>query len=511
MFGFSIHIQQYLLLLLQRIVSDYRDTFIKGVAQTQPKFELRSAAILPLYSEMDGQTQIHVASVPRHFSSDYRTQEKPTKEQYANQIRSLCNRLQQRPERSPVRRRNSWFDSRSSRDCSMLSASDQGIMETQSTSSTSQRTNDPGSHTSSDQRRIGAQNRSLSNQRAIEERCTSSSSDRIMDRYSESYSSEISTERTSFTGQISTERTSFSGQRMMDAGMPAPGQRITGGLTDAHSWSGSEQGIKETRNPSEKTLSYNYNMWQINEWQEPVVKDRNNKNKCVYYLDEEQPSNLEEFSYMVDGRSTDPRILPAVVATIRFLRQRYHRMLLDMKPKSKEFFEREFAKLERNRFYTKGYGNTQGSLDSWDESDSGTADSHDGQNYVKVSTDNHQSGCVNSVRGSDSSVSANGSCCSTLPAPRDRFSEPYALHAAASVGDTDRVMSLTLRGYDVNSLNNNRWPAVEMALRTYKFRCAIFLIEAGTNMMAYTEQRKREYRDVIIKARRHLQIVKTSL
>ncbi len=264
-----------------------------------------------------------------------------------------------------------------------------------------------------------------------------------------------------------------------------------------------------------RTASEAYKLVNHLTWAEQANHENGNNNKrdIMYYIDEEQPSDIEAFSDMVNGRSADPRILPAMIQTIRYLRQGYHQMLLDMKPKSKDFFDREFAKLERNRFYTRERG--RAGTSSPEESDSGMTDWSYGR-YC-VSRKSNQS--IISQNGDkmiyDSDWSHSRSDSGVTLLSNDNFSKQainnYALRVAATNGDTDQVMHLTLQGCDLNHLGEDGWPPIELALRNSRFRCAIFLVEAGTEMETYTARKMQEYTEIIYKSRKYLHVLQTSL
>ena len=386
--------------------------------------------------------------------------------------------------------------------------------------------------------------------------------------------------------------------------------------------------------------------------------------KHDYYIDEEQPADLESFNLMVNGTSADPRILPAVVETIKYLRQTYRQTLLNMnpKPKSRDLWDNSTDNESSDdwsdsTYNTRSSGSKAGSKVSFEDqkiangkrtgdirgelerralqgaqsnddywSDSSGARSATGS---KVSFDDHSisnvqrngnlranfdkkapnvgqsnddywsdgSGTIdtsnstrysngpgdvrgqlerraqrvaqskaylrrqalgnNSLRaanehgernGSTRGIEGKGKLTRGVPTPimtkqqsngrmvkdgpkngRDNerndsgvsvehdiidqlvHDNPLALHAASHDGDLDRVIRLTLNGYDLNKQGKFGWPPVEFALRRSRFRCAIFLIEAGTNMTYYTKQKVEEYRKVLLKARKYLKMITTIL
>ena len=247
-----------------------------------------------------------------------------------------------------------------------------------------------------------------------------------------------------------------------------------------------------------------------------------------YFVDDEQPTDPESFSSMVNYTTADPRILPAVVETVRYLRQTYHQLLLSMRPKSFSFFEKE-----RENLGTRS-----------DSSEEHFSSLSDDTNSAKVrvslpynqNSTRHRKKRANSTLSSSSNSSASlgnhqlirrsvtGSCDKWSGSDRHRFrrvtfdtvnlqknDQPYELHAAASEGDTDEVMMLTLNGCDLNAPDSDGFPAFEFALRRSKFRCAIFLVEAGTDIDMYTRKKLKEYETLLRKSRSYMHVMKTTL
>ena len=383
--------------------------------------------------------------------------------------------------------------------------------------------------------------------------------------------------------------------------------------------------------------------------------------KHEYYIDEEQPTDLESFNLMVNGTSADPRILPAVVETIKYLRQTYRQTLLNMhpKPKSRDLWDnstdnessddwsdstyntRSSGSKAGSRVFSedqkiangRGIGDVRGKLegralqgaqsnddywsdssgarnatgskvffddhsvsnsqrngnlrgkfgerapkvaqfsdDNWSDSSGTTGTSHStrssngsgdvrgqlerraqrvaqskaylqrqafGNNSLRAANEHGERNGLIEVKGkvkrgvsipittkqqsngrmvkdgpknghenerNDSSVNVEHDIIDKLV-----HDNPLALHAASRDGDLDRVIRMTLNGYDLNKQGKLGWPPVEFALRRSRFRCAIFLIEAGTNMTYYTKQKVEEYRKVLLKARKYLKMITTIL
>lgn len=386
--------------------------------------------------------------------------------------------------------------------------------------------------------------------------------------------------------------------------------------------------------------------------------------KNEYYIDEEQPTDLESFNLMVNGTSADPRILPAIVETIKYLRQSYRQTLLNMNPKPKSkalwnnstdnessddwsdstyntrssgskagskvsFVDQRIANSNRHRYGRdrlergaqqgaqpnddywsdssgarsatgskvsfddqsisngKRNGNLRGKFDKkapevaqsndyyWSDSSitTGTSNStgnSDGSRVARGQLDRRAQRVVQSKaylerqafgnyslraaneygerNGSTRSIEGKGKVTKGVSAHimtkqqsngrmakdgpkngRDNerndsgvivdhdtidkhvHDNPLALHAAARDGDLDMVIRFTLSGYDLNKQGKLGWPPVEFALQKSRFRCVIFLIEAGTNMTCYTKQKVEEYRKVLLKARKYLKMITTIL
>eukprot|EP00794_Sanderia_malayensis_P005625 gene5625-6320_t len=194
-----------------------------------------------------------------------------------------------------------------------------------------------------------------------------------------------------------------------------------------------------------------------------------------------------------------------------------------MKPKSRDFFDREYAKMERNRFYVAMMerierGNRNSSPATDDGNDSGTGDWSHGRLCVsRESISSQRSGDRIYNDDSDWTHRSRSDSGVTVMSNGSVFKQAInnnnnaLLRLAAISGNTDQVMHLTLQGCDLNQPGHDGWPAVDAALGNSRFKCAIFLIEAGTNMAEYTTRKMAEYTEIIYRARQYLYVVKTCL
>eukprot|EP00795_Rhopilema_esculentum_P012356 gene12356-3010_t len=206
-----------------------------------------------------------------------------------------------------------------------------------------------------------------------------------------------------------------------------------------------------------------------------------------YFVDDEQPTDPESFSSMVNTTTADPRILPAVVETVRYLRQTYHQLLLSTRPKSFSFFEKERENL-------------------------GTRSDSSEEHFSSLSDDTN-SAKVLVTGGRDRWSGSDRHRCRRVTFDTANLQEykPYELHAAASEGNIDKVMMLTLNGCDLNAPDSDGFPAFEFALRRSKFRCAIFLVEAGSDIDMYTRKKLKEYEKLLKKSRSYMHVMETTL
>lgn len=69
-----------------------------------------------------------------------------------------------------------------------------------------------------------------------------------------------------------------------------------------------------------------------------------------------------------------------------------------------------------------------------------------------------------------------------------------SLHRAAAGGDLEYVKLLVEGGDDVNALDETGWPVLHAAVTTGNFDCGAWLIEAGANLVDYTNSVIEEYR-----------------
>lgn len=68
------------------------------------------------------------------------------------------------------------------------------------------------------------------------------------------------------------------------------------------------------------------------------------------------------------------------------------------------------------------------------------------------------------------------------------------LHRAAAKGDLEHVKLLVEEGNDVNALDESGWPVLHAAVTTGNFDCCTWLIDAGADLMEYTNFVIDEYR-----------------
>ena len=68
------------------------------------------------------------------------------------------------------------------------------------------------------------------------------------------------------------------------------------------------------------------------------------------------------------------------------------------------------------------------------------------------------------------------------------------LHRAAANGDLEHVKLLVEEGYDVNILDESGWPVLHAAVTTGNFDCYAWLIDAGADLVEYTNFVIDEYR-----------------
>ena len=292
----------------------------------------------------------------------------------------------------------------------------------------------------------------------------------------------------------------------------------------------SETVVTTTRKSPRKTNISNFNFDNDVKLIEKTVSKSGLVPDKYYYIDEEQPADLESYNLMVNGTLGDPRILPAVVDTIKYLRYLYHQLLMQAKCRSSSFCDREM-----DNFRSKG-------SDSYSSDDLSSGEfSFDKPQYlehervrvkksaIEKSTSNsgvtnamsshrqlRKSGKPNEISkdrvhgesdGRDSDSGIHFDC----DAFESKICVNNRLHEAAKDGDVEKVIELILDCCDVNGLNGDGWPAIESALNNSKFRAALLLIEAGTDMRAYTEKKVDEYEEVINKARDYTHFIRTAV
>lgn len=86
------------------------------------------------------------------------------------------------------------------------------------------------------------------------------------------------------------------------------------------------------------------------------------------------------------------------------------------------------------------------------------------------------------------------------------------LHKAAAAGDLESIYTLVQYGAFVNIQDQDGFPPIHSALRKAHFKCAILLIECGTDMVRYTTERVREFLEIKHMTTRHMPVLlKTNL
>ena len=247
-----------------------------------------------------------------------------------------------------------------------------------------------------------------------------------------------------------------------------------------------------------------------------------------YYVDEEQPTDLYSYNLMVNGRLADPRILPAVVDTITYLRTLYHKILMQTKRASSYVYDQK-----NNSFGSKG-------------SDSYSSDDLSGSDFPVNKPQLFEKSSVSTKRLVEKNTSLPNKCTNSKPygklrkkrmlaeegteqfqgetgrdsdsgvhfdcdASESSNNENTRLHEAARIGDVEKVIQLILDCCDVNGLNNDGWPAIESALSRSKFRAALFLIEAGTDIKSYTGKKVDEYEEALRRVRNQTYFIRTAV
>ena len=247
-----------------------------------------------------------------------------------------------------------------------------------------------------------------------------------------------------------------------------------------------------------------------------------------YYVDEEQPDDLVSYNLMVNGTHGDPRILPAIVDTLKHLRRFYYQMLIQAKRKSLSP-----TTLKLDNFRSKGSDtyssdellSSETSVDKPqylkhksvraetrpEDSNAGNCNGlvhvapHWGLNKTENSVEIDK--CTGDADGRDSDSGIQFDC----DAIEGKSSQLYRLHEAAKEGDVEKIIQLILDCCNVNGQNDDGWPALEYALSNSKFRAALFLIEAGTDINRYTVEKVDEYERILGKARNYTYFIRTAV
>lgn len=86
------------------------------------------------------------------------------------------------------------------------------------------------------------------------------------------------------------------------------------------------------------------------------------------------------------------------------------------------------------------------------------------------------------------------------------------LHKAAGAGDLESIHTLIQYGAMVNIVDQDGFPPIHSALKKAHFKCAILLIECGTDVARYTTERIREFMEIRDMTTGHLPVLlKTNL
>ena len=86
------------------------------------------------------------------------------------------------------------------------------------------------------------------------------------------------------------------------------------------------------------------------------------------------------------------------------------------------------------------------------------------------------------------------------------------LHKAAAAGDLESIHTLIQYGALVNIVDQDGFPPIHSALKKAHYKCAILLIECGTDIARYTTERIREFMEIRDMTTEHLPVLlKTNL
>ena len=84
------------------------------------------------------------------------------------------------------------------------------------------------------------------------------------------------------------------------------------------------------------------------------------------------------------------------------------------------------------------------------------------------------------------------------------------LHKAAAAGDLESIHTLIQYGALVNIVDQDGFPPIHSALKKAHYKCAILLIECGTDIARYTTERIREFMEIRDMTTGHLPVVLTT-
>lgn len=85
------------------------------------------------------------------------------------------------------------------------------------------------------------------------------------------------------------------------------------------------------------------------------------------------------------------------------------------------------------------------------------------------------------------------------------------LHKAAVVGDLDSIQTLVQYGALVNLQDREGFPPIHSALAKANFECIVMLIECGTDLTRYTNERVREFLEIKNMAKGHFPVLRKTL
>ena len=227
------------------------------------------------------------------------------------------------------------------------------------------------------------------------------------------------------------------------------------------------------------------------------------KSKKCYYVDEEQPTDTLIYSMMVNDNDNDIQLLPAVIETIELLRESYHDCLVEKYRSRRRGNSLRFGLSgnQEERLHRKDTeSNTYNKDGGWKR-----GVTPNGSYYYKHKEEVDNNLTISSPMYPVSQSTRGYKLFYYNKARR------IQLHGIAAIGNVSLLQQMVVEGCEIDALDSEGWPALHSALRSFKFRCAIFLLEIGSDTVVYTKKRLREYRQVINKARKYCQFLSTQL